>query len=194
MRGCEFVCGQRGQGKTTYIKRKILYMEPRILIYDHMAEFRGLKGLETVNTVEECILYLKGHQTGFCRVVLSTTTANPEEFDLVCKIPFAFKDIVFVCDEIDTFAGAIWPPENFKKLIHFGRHAGCSFVGIARRPANVARDFTSQAKRYTCFRQTEPADLKFLRSVVGPRAEDLRNLPPYHYLAFEDGKILKGKL
>jgi hypothetical protein len=194
LRGCEFVCGQRGCGKTTYIKRRILSVETRVLIYDHMAEFRGFQGYDTVDTLEACIDYVRDHPRGLCRVVYSTLKASPEEFALTCKIPFtpSGRGIVFVCDELDQFAGPNWPPDEFRNLVHFGRHAGSSFVGASRRPANVSRDFTSQAKRYVCFRITEPVDLRFLRSVVGDKVLECKDLPPLHYFAFEEGKILRG--
>lgn len=194
MKTVEFVCGQRGTGKTLYIRSHILAREPRFLVYDHMAEFAKSLECQRVYSVEECLDYLSRNCRGFCRCVLVPLKPSAEEFRLVCRIPFAYQDLLFVCDEIDQWAGAVrpWPPEEFRRLIHFGRHARCGFVGAARRPADVSRAFTSQARRYTLFRQTEPSDLRFLRSVLGPRAEEAKDLPFLHYLAWEDGKWKKG--
>lgn len=192
--GCEFICGQRGQGKTQYIIQKILSTESRYLVYDHMAEFSDYKSATVTHSFEYTIKYLQSHKTGLCRCIYATTDADAEEFSLVCRIPFLYRDLVFICDEIDNFATPLSTPLEFKRLIHYGRHSGSSVIAASRRPANVSRDFTSQAKRITCFRITEPRDVTFLNSIVGNDAEKVKNLEPLHYLAFENGKTFSGKL
>jgi hypothetical protein len=193
VRGLEFVSGQRGTGKTTYIRERILAREPRLFIYDHMAEFNE-PGFATFYKLDQAIDFMDQNRSGLCRLTYKSLEPSPEEFATICRVPFCIPDLVIVVDELDTFAGAVTPrpPDEFRQLVHFGRHVGCGIVGASRRPADVSRAFTSQAKRYVCFRQTEPSDLRFLRSVLGPEADRIKDLPPLHYLAFEDGRRFAG--
>lgn len=187
------MCGQRGSGKTTYIRTRVLAVEPRLLVYDHMAEFYDrVGGAHVVYDLPGALAYMKQHRTGISRLFVVPTKPTIEEFRLLCRIPFAYPGTVLVCDEIDQFAQSTWPPEEFRRLVHFGRHVDCGFVGASRRPADVSRAFTSQARRFVCFRQTEPKDLTFWRSIVGGEADKLKDLPPLTYLAFEGGRTMRG--
>ena len=188
----EFVSGQRGMGKTTYIRTRILNVEPRFLVYDHMAEFYTQGDGMVVYSAKDAISYIKQHPDGLMRLYFVPANPSEEEFRIVCRIPFAYPGLTVVVDELDNFATAAWPPEEFRKLIHFGRHAECGFVGASRRPADVSRAFTSQAQRFVIFRQTEPRDLVYLRSILGDRVLKVKELPPLHYLAFEGDRVLAG--
>lgn len=194
-KGCEFISGQRGMGKTSYVKEEILPIESRCLVYDHMAEFTNIRGYSYFNDWDKLCDFIKRNANGLCRAVYIPVEASPEEFDLVCRLPFATKGLTLVTDEIDQYATATSIPIEFKRLIHFGRHYGSRFIGCSRRPADVARAFTSQAYRFVCFRQSEPRDIAYLKSFCGDRAEEIQNLEPLHYLLFEQNKPpVEGKL
>lgn len=187
-----FVCGVTGSGKTTWIRRELETI-PRLLVYDHMAEFPALTACTYVHTVTDALAFLKRHKTGFARCALVPAANAATLFPLVCRIPFAVPGLTVVFDELDTFAGAVRPPTplEFQRLTHFGRHFGCSVIGASRRPADVSRAFTSQCRRIVCFRVTEPADLKFLRATVGDAALRLPDLPDLAYLRFEGHELVE---
>lgn len=188
------MCGQTGTGKSSWVREQIVALEPRLLVFDHMAEYLEEPGLEKFHSLPAAILWLRARPTGFARCAIVPPGNAVELFPYVCRVPMAIPDLTIVCDELDTFAGAVRPPTppEFQRAIHFGRHFGCSFVGVSRRPADVSRAFTSQARRFVCFRSTEPADIKFLRSVIGRRAELVPNLEDFHYLDVEGGHAVEG--
>jgi hypothetical protein len=191
------IFGRRGTGKTTKL-RELMRRAPRLFVFDHMAEFQTEPGAEVHYELAAAILRLKRSSSGgLARVVFTPASqVTPELFDLACRVPFAIHGLTFVVDEIDSLAGSVNPPapESFRRLIHFGRHIGCATIVASRRPADVPRLLSSQATRVICFAQTEPADLKWLRSVVGPRADELPRLADLHYLDFDMGtrQVIEG--
>ena len=188
--------GQRGTGKTTFIRQHILARATRFLVFDHMAEFSELEGAEVVWTLEDAIRFLRKNRVGLARCVVVPGDRDRARFDLFCRAPFAIPDLTLVCDELDAYAGAVRPPPppDFTRMIHFGRHFGCSFVGASRRPADVSRAFTSQATRIVCFRQTEPNDIRYLRSILGDQVEELKTLEPLSYMSWHDGQLERGQV
>lgn len=196
IRGCEFIVGQRGYGKTQYIKQRVLSQERRFLLYDHMHEFTDSNYGIVFYEWDKCIDYLLDRRNKECKAIYASLDATLDDFTFACRVPFmdGAENLAFICDEIDTFTSPISTPTEFKRLIHLGRHVSSSVVAASRRPANVSRDFTSQAKRYVCFRIKEPRDIIFLKSVVGESADKIRTLKPLEYLAFDNDKVLRGKL
>jgi hypothetical protein len=193
-KGSEFVCGQTGMGKTSYIKREILPNETRCLVYDHMAEYTSIPGYSYFSDWDKLVSYLERNQKGFCRAIYIPLEASEDEFALVCRVPFATQGLTIVTDELDQYATPISFPVEFKRIIHFGRHFGTRFVGGARRASDVARAFTSQCYKIVAFRQSEPRDIVYLRSIVGDDAQRLPDLEPLHYLSFEQGNITEGEI
>lgn len=196
-RGIEFICGQRGTGKTKYLVSRVLRDEPRLLVYDHMAELVGRAPMTITHTLEDTIDAVHRSPRGFCRVCyVPANGASPEEFAVVSAIPFSVRDLVLVVDEVDQLAGTQQnlPPQEFKRLIHFGRHFGASIVACARRAADVTRALTSQSRRVTVFAQSEPGDIKYLVSLLGPRAAEAKELPDLEYLAFEGRTVSRGRI
>jgi len=168
--------------------RQLMLRAPRLFVFDHVAEFGNTPGATVFYRLDQVILALSPVRGGLGRFVyVPTGQVTPALFALACRVPFAVRDLCMVVDEIDSLAGSVVPPppEEFRRLIHFGRHIGCSFIAASRRPADVPRLLSSQATRFICFSQTEPSDLRWLRSVVGPRADELPALPDLHYLEFD---------
>jgi hypothetical protein len=190
--GSVFVCGQTGMGKTSYIKQQILPGENRCLVYDHMAEYSSIPGYSYFFDWDKLCDYYARNQRGFARAIFRPVEASLEQFSLVCRLPFATQGLTIVTDELDQYATPISFPNEFKRVIHFGRHFGTRFIGGARRASDVARAFTSQCYKLVCFRQSEPRDIVYLRSIVGDDAERLPDLEPLHYLAFEAGNVTEG--
>jgi hypothetical protein len=180
------VTGRRGTGKTTWIRRRILERAPRLFVFDHMAQLGDTPGAHVTHQLDQAILHLaKAPPGGLARVVYQPLTSDPQ-FPRVCRVPFAVPDLVLVIDELDTFAGSVQPPapEEFRRLVHFSRHVRCSIVGASRRPKDVSRLFTSQAE-LVCFQQSEPADLTWLRSMLGQAADEIPRLPELHFRRFD---------
>jgi len=95
---------------------------------------------------------------------------DPEDrltFDYLCRLAYIRGDLTFAVDELHEFCpnqhGAI--PRYFKKLCLHGRHRAVGIVGVSQRPANIHKDFFSQAARVHVFRLLF-GDLDALRRMV----------------------------
>jgi hypothetical protein len=94
----------------------------------------------------------------------------------------AFLDLVYetgnlwvVFEEVNLKGlGNLWSPDStFIDIVNFGRNRGISMICVAKRPAQVTRDLTSQADVIISFRQDEPRDIQYLKDFCGPGVEDV---------------------
>lgn len=104
----------------------------------------------------------------------------------------AVGGVTVVCGEADTLApnnGALDPA--VRSLLHRGRHYALSLFAAARRPAEVARDVSSQADLLVFFQTHEPRDLQWIRAVAGDEVADrTAGLAPFgHILYRPDGSF-----
>ena len=183
--GCTFVAGQTGMGKTLWLRAHLATL-PRFIVYDHMAELGDAAGARVVFKLRDALDHVQANGTGFLRLVYQEIP-SPRTFDFFCRLALLAGDLVLIVDELDQFAGSVRPLPStpFLNVIHRGRHRGIGVVGASRRAAEVSRTFTSQCRRFVVFRTTEPNDLGYLRSIVGPPVMGARSLEPLTYLDFD---------
>ena len=176
-----FVSGQRGSGKTYWVKR---YLDglPRSLLYDTLGEYEGPRYLEIEDLLEVC----QGAEAGFFEAVFDPT--DNEDFPYFCRIALAVGNIYVIIEEIDLFTTPYNTPLELQRLIKYGRHYGVNIVGVSRRPSEVSRLFTSQATRFVTFLQREPRDVAYFRSILGPWADAIPELGEHSYLDVDFSK------
>jgi hypothetical protein len=172
-----FVSGQRGSGKTYWVKH-FIRGQGRYLLYDALSEYENAPRFTDIGALLE---FSKAHAgEGFFEAIYDPL--EHEDFPLFCRIALVLRGLYVVVEEIDLFATPYMAPSELQKLIKYGRHYGVNVLGVSRRPSEVSRLFTSQATRFVLFRQIEPRDITYFRSIIGPQAERLPDLPPYHFL------------
>lgn len=189
LRGCTFIAGKRGMGKTTEMARLLSLCSGGAVFFDPLSRHESvLPGFTIVNQPGEMETYLRKNSKRRFRLLYQPRTGDPaQHFQHVCTIVRAFGWMILGIDELDMLCGAEWgerrvPPE-FYHLINYGRHVRVSMLGTARRPMNVARSFTSQCLQMRLFGMTERADLKYFEDYVGREdAERLPQLDKYLYL------------
>lgn len=178
-----FVSGQRGSGKTYWVKH-FIQGQGRYLLYDALGEYDEAPQFEDVGALLD---YCKAHEgQGFFEA--AHNPIEHEDFPLFCRIALALGNVYVVIEEIDLFATPYLIPVELSKLIKYGRHYGINVLGVSRRPSEVSRLFTSQATRFILFRQIEPRDIAYFRSVIGPDADRLPDLPLYGFLDIDFSK------
>jgi hypothetical protein len=136
------------------------------------------------------------------RILYQPLSGNLEEhFESVTFLALAFGQhgpgLIYAVDEIDRFCSASFVPPSMKELINYGRHRKISMICTSRRPAQVARELTSQCSEIRCFRTTEPRDIRYFEDIMGQAAQQLPSLEQYTYLRWtDDGKteIRGGKI
>ena len=121
--------------------------------------------------------------------------ANPaKDFSIICELVFSCGDMTFYVEEIDTFL-SINPQgldDNFLNIVQRGRHKNIELIGITQRPYSIPALLRSQAKVFYIFNQTETRDIDYLKMIIGNRANEIRDLPTFHYIMDDDGTISSG--
>lgn len=106
------------------------------------------------------------------------------EFECVCRLVWAIKNVVFSIDEIWLFTSAGWMPDALYALVNMGRTPGITLLWTAQRPQDVARGLTALTTSWRIFRVEEPADLAALPRSIPPELwKQIPSLPDRVYLA-----------
>ena len=201
LRGCTFIAGQRGMGKTTEMARLLFSCSGGVLFFDSLSRHESaLPGYRIISQPGELEAYLRANRGRRFRILYQPRSGDlGAHFCAVCLIVRAFGWMIFGVDELDMLCGARWgdsrmPPE-FYHLVNFGRHERVSMLATARRPMSVARGFTSQCAEMRLFYMRERTDLKYFADYVGEEnAQRLGTLQKYQFLHWTgDGPAeLKG--
>lgn len=201
LRGCTFLAGKRGMGKTTEMARLLSACGGGVMFFDPLSKHEGaLPGYKLFTEPGRMVEYMRVNRGRRFRVLYQPRSGDlVEHFRAVCGVVRAFGWMVFGIDELDMLCGAKWGPSHmppeFYHLVHYGRHCRVSMLATARRPMDVARGYTSQCAEMRLFRITEKADLKYFADYIGDAdAGRLAGLDKYTYLHWNgDGPaILRG--
>lgn len=189
LRGCCFLAGRRGMGKTTEMCRLLMQCTGGALLFDPLSRHETvLRAAVIITQPGELARYLRTNAGRRFRVLYQPRAGDVQaHFRAVCTIVRAVGWMVFGIDELDMMCGAEWgakrmPPE-FSHLVHYGRHCRVSMLATARRPMDVARGFTSQCESMRLFSMQEETDLKYFERYIGEQdARRLPSLPKWRYL------------
>jgi hypothetical protein len=189
LRGCTFVAGVRGMGKTTEMARLLNGCLGGSIFFDPLSRHQdALPGWRLITQPGELELYLRANKGRRFRVLYQPQSGDLDaHFRAVCTIVRAFGWLIFGMDELDMMCGPRWgdsrmPPELYH-LVNYGRHCRVSMLATARRPMNVARGYTSQCQTMRLFYMRERADVRYFEEYIGQEdARRLASLPRYHYL------------
>ncbi len=152
----------------------------RILIVDPHAEYGDLA--VQVGDAAELEEYLR-NAAGRWRVAYHNDRLE-EDFPALCAAVYRLGRCLLLVDEVDMFCEPTWIPDEFARLVKYGRHPKVATLCISRAPAEVHRTITRQAWEIYCFAIAEPRDLDYLRKYgrLGPAfADGLAELPPFAY-------------
>lgn len=126
-----------------------------------------------------------------------------EHFESVTALALSYgklgPGLIYGVDEVDRFCdnGRLKVPDRkpgqpvrdpaLKELINYGRHRKISAICTSRRPAQVARELTSQCSEIRCFKTTEPRDIRYFADIMGEIPSSfLPKLKEYSYLKWTD--------
>lgn len=174
----EIICifGRRGSGKSTLAK-KMIEEKPRVLVYDTLGEYKTDK---VFTTPIELYLFLRDKKKAGEPFRIGYRPEDAvREFPWVCRIVENIGELTFVAEEVDFFISPSRLDPGFERLIRYGRHRGVELIAISRRPAEVNRNLTAQSSRLFIFKMHEPRDIAYFRSIIGPEAEKIPELPDF---------------
>lgn len=110
-----------------------------------------------------------------------------EEFDEVCKLVWACRDMTFLAEELDTFCPNGKSIPSFIRILKRGRHRDIHFIGITQRPMGINRNVTAMANEVFVFNTDEPGDLDYFKDRLSAEAvEKIIALEPYQWIRFEN--------
>lgn len=182
--GHAVVLGQTGLGKTALLRALIRRAGrrawPRILIADPVGEFGAVA--VAVRSVPELAGYLE--RAGESWRVAYQGDDLDEAFPVLCEAAYRMGRCLLVVDEADLWCSPAAIEPEFAHALKYGRwrpgrREGVIVLAAARRPSEVHRLLTSQARCVASFGTVEPVDLDYLRRAVSVEfAAALPDLPP----------------
>lgn len=181
--GVHAILGRRGHGKSR-LARAILAPARRLLVSDTLGEHSALGELVSVETLQARL----SQNPDAYRFV-----HRPRDFDAaewLEGVAAARPGITLFIDEVDMWypSAANRPGEGLLALVRYGRHYDQGLVAVARRPAAMSREITSQATLWV-YPMTEPRDRQYVRDIVDFDPIDLQILETSN-----EGFILKTEL
>jgi len=189
LRGCTFVAGERGMGKTTLVANLLSVCDGGVMFFDPLARHESLlPGRKLFFQPGPLQEYLRINRERRFKVLYQPRDGDIDEhFRALCLIARAFGRMIFAVDELDMFCGPRWGdrrmPPCFYDLVNYGRHAQVSMIATARYPMSVPRGFTSQCAQMYLFHETEPDHITYFRRYIGSAdALSLSALEKYQYL------------
>ncbi len=130
IRGCGFVAGIRGMGKTTEMARLLGECAGGAVFFDALSKHSAaLPGYVLISQPGALVAYLRANRGRRVRVLYQPQAGDLDaHFRAVCKIIRAFGWLVFAVDELDMLCGPRWGDSRmcpeFYHLVNYGRRGG----------------------------------------------------------------------
>lgn len=185
------ITGQRGQGKTTYLKNKISLFD-RVIIFDLLGEFTYF---ETAYNLKDFFQKLSSMKNENFFVLNYYNPKNSEDdFLTICKAINRLKNIMFVVDEIDYFCTTHSIPKEFDEIVKRGRHQELQLMVACRRPHEIPTIIRSQLSQLITFRHIEPRDLQYLGEIIHLEEDQISRLEQFNFISWnvDETKVKRG--
>ena len=172
----ETIIGKKGTGKTTLAKHLFNCRKYHFgVIVDPLNQFSDYPFVDFKNILHTD-LFLP------VRAVITDT----DDFKELCRLLPYKANLTLLVDEIDMFDSAKLCLVNFMRLINYSRHYHIDIITTSRRPANISKNLTSQTDIFYVFKMTEPADLKYFKSINPQIIKLLPTLKEYEFVKYSD--------
>jgi hypothetical protein len=194
--GIRLIFGQPQSGKTTRV-RTLTARFPRVLWYDTAChDYRDgvicyslpeLKGFwRSVYRNRFRIVY---RPQGSTREERRLSRKIDPEFDAVCDLVRLCEDMVFAVDEVDRYAERNEYDDAFTDLIRRGEgHYGVDLIVATQFPQGIGRVLTAATRTFDIFQAAEADHIRyFVKRCGGIDPQDIRTLPKYVYIHYEQG-------
>lgn len=135
---------------------------PRLLVADPQAEYGNVA--VPVQSIEEWIAYVQ--DAGTTWIVAYQGDDLDTALPTICDAAFEMGPIVVVLEEADLWCTPSQIMPEVAKLLKYGRKRQVWVCGVARRPSEVHRLLTSQARHVIAFGTVEPIDVEYFRRAV----------------------------
>jgi hypothetical protein len=179
------VFGLRGSGKSWFVK-SVLETTPDHLIYDPLKEHTGYNKYTPSDrtSIDELSKVIQGPVIKGVKVTEDNKAMFPTR-----RVGETWKPELFVIDEANRY---VFPhptrlPQEIADLVDYGRHWRISFGVVARRPAQFHTTLIELSDHVFFFHLPGKNDHQYLESLHTGLGDTVRNLSPYHFVAFSHG-------
>lgn len=161
------IAGQKGSGKTEWVKKYLNDLTIPFIIYDPNSEYLS----------------------DFPNNTYVPQTEEVTEFSNFCKAVWNKGNIIMVVDEAEGVLREHSPlPPYAYQIVRRGRHRGIGLIILTRRPAELNKTVISLSEYVILFRFFLPNDIKYLGQFIGvENAMKLPKLKDYHFLIYNRG-------
>jgi hypothetical protein len=185
-----YICGPSTCGKG-YTAKKLTRKDTRLVIFDIPEDWE-----EASTIIRNDIKALaRAMEAPRFRIAFLPNTASGQkalalQFDQYCRVVMAIGRCRSVVDELNDVTMPGYAPGPWRNLLKRGRHRGVHNIGISHRPAETDKAIITNATEIIAGRMDEPADIRPLRSRMGPSmAAQLPGLELRQMLHWKAGQI-----
>jgi hypothetical protein len=182
------VAGVTDMGKSHWVRAYARDIR-RLLVWDPERDWAGEHALGggriTLDELQQRVRDRR-HDSGVLRVAVRPTWRKElkEDFEVFCRCARRIGALTAVIEEVSNVASPNSVGLQFNRLIVAGRHRGISLVVVGQRYAQFPRVATGKASMLVTFRQTENADVEYLRERLGDVADQVKQLEPRHFVTW----------
>ena len=159
------VCGMKGTGKTTLIKKGLLPKYKELFVFDPNGEYSEFPSYQPESD-------------------------SPMELERIAKVIWDRWNCLLVVSEAELYlpVNQNLPPSIFK-IVARGRHRNIGLIADTRRIANLNKTVFGLSEHCFVFRHFSPTDTNYLNQFLTEDARKLANLQNYWYWHYTRGTV-----
>lgn len=172
---------------------RILEERLRVVVLDTLGEYGEEDGLVVCETVRACVRNIQRlHRAKFYGV--SCRILNIQDALKLIELCYVVGDMTLVIEETSMYCSPTRLPSEIAFALRYGRHRRLDQIYVARRPAEINREVTSQSDAIICFTQREPRDIEYLSAIAGKGAEVVKTLADYHFVVVGKKEVVPKEI
>lgn len=196
------IMGSTGSGKTTALRamlakpkrKRTIVWSPKEAMDNYAALFPGS---QVVTTATQALHAARAAGAGPLHLVFKprlNRKVDEGQFDAVCRIALAARNVCMIVDELHTVTKPSWAPDGWSQLVMMGRAYGCEVFGLSQRPASMDKDFLSNCTTIRTGRLAYADDAKAVGRSLNVDPGEVLALTGFQFIQRDTltGKMLRG--
>lgn len=196
------IMGATGCGKSTLLRKELakkkrkrtLIWSPKEAVDDYCAFYAGSVLVTTATQVLDVMRKAGSGEFHLVYAPRLNRKVDTAQFDVVCKIAMAARNVTFVGEELHTVTLPSWGPDGWNQLVMIGRGYGTEIFGLSQRPASVDKNFFSNLSSLSTGRLNDENDQKTIAKALRVPLAEVANLSGYQWIRrdMQNQKLTRG--